>query len=93
MKKSLLVIGILALVGLLSGCEFLANLRTKILNQANTTAESVTKKVGEIGDQLEKTKESVEQKVEDVKSAVKEVGEAVDAVKKVTGSEMGTSTE
>lgn len=81
------------MVTLLSGCEFLDNLRTKILNQANTTAESVTKKVNEVGDQLQKTKESVEQKVEDVKSAVKEVGEAVEAVKKVTGGETaGTTT-
>ncbi|MBI2638811.1 hypothetical protein HYW83_04450 [Candidatus Peregrinibacteria bacterium] len=83
---------IFILIALLSGCEFLSNLRTKILNQANTTAESVTKKVDEVGDQLQKTKESVEKKVEDVKNAVKEVGEAVDAVKKVTEGETETGT-
>lgn len=95
MKKNLhlKIFAFLVLLILLSGCEFLSNLRSKILNQANTTAESVTKKVGEIGDQLEKTKDSVDKKVQDVKNAVKEVGEAVDAVKKVTdGEDAGSST-
>lgn len=93
MKKIFVILGVGALLVGLSGCEFLSNLRAKILNQANTTADSVGKKVNEVGDQLQKTKESVEKKVEDVKNAVKEVGEAVDAVKKVTdGEETGTST-
>ncbi|GEM_PF-5782853 len=92
-KIPLRILAIVALLTLLSGCEFLSNMRAKILNQANTTAESVTKKVGEIGDQLEKTKDSVDKKVQDVKNAVKEVGEAVDAVKKVTdGEDAGSST-
>ncbi len=93
MKNWLFITVTLAAIFALSGCEFLSNLRAKILNQANTTAQSVTKKVDEVGDQLQKTKESVEKKVEDVKNAVKEVGEAVDAVKKVTNDEeAGSST-
>lgn len=86
---------------LLSGCEFLDNLRTKIRGQIDETVTNVGKKVEEVGGQIEKTKRSVEQKIEDiekaareVKEAAKEVNEAVEAVKKVTGEETtGTTTK
>lgn len=68
---------------LLSGClEKSEELRTSIINQANTTADSVKNTVEDVKNQAIKTKESVEKKVDEVNTAVKEVEEAVDAVKK-----------
>ncbi|MEK7524428.1 MAG: hypothetical protein AAB588_05370 [Patescibacteria group bacterium] len=78
---------VLVLVGLLSGCQFLDNLRAKILKQTSDTASGITKTVENVNSQIKKTKDSVEKKVNDVRNAVKEVGEAVDAVKKVTGED------
>lgn len=90
-SKFLLRLGILSTVlVLLSGCEFLDNLRAKILGQIDTTTSRVTQKAKEIQEQAEKTRAAVSQKVQDVQNAVREVGEAVDAVKKVTD---GTTTE
>ena len=82
----------MASLTLLTGCEFLDNLRASILKKGGETIDAASKKAEEIKDQVKKTKESVEKKVEDVQNAVKEVKEAtnqvqeaLDAVKKVTG--------
>lgn len=83
--KKTILITILILAILLSGCEFLDNLRLKILKQVDTTTENVTKKADEVKGQFNKTKDAINQKISDVENAAKEVKEAVDAVKKVTG--------
>lgn len=75
---------LISLLFLLTGCQFLSDLRNSILQKTNKTVE-------DIGYQFEKTKMSVEQKAEEVEhaakkvqEAAKEVKEAVDAVKKVS---------
>lgn len=101
MKKRLLIfVMIIASLTLLSGCEFLDNLRSSILQKGGETIDAAAKKADEIKDQVKKTKESVEKKVEDVQNAVNEVKqaanevqEAIDAVKKVTEGENGTTTK
>lgn len=98
MKKKihtiLIISAVIVLMILLSGCDFLDNLRASILQKGEETIDAAAKKVEEVKDQVKKTKESVEKKVEDVQNAVKEVKEAtnqvqeaLDAVKKVTGGE------
>ncbi len=78
-----LIVGAVALV--LTGCgEKADDLKTSILNQAETTVSSVKETATSIQDQALKTKASVEKKVEDVQNAATQVQEAVDAVKKVT---------
>lgn len=102
MKKRLITfMALIALISILSGCDFLENLRTSILQKGGETIDAAAKKAEEIKDQVKKTKDSVEKKVEDVQNAVNEVKqaadevqEALDAVKKVTGGEEnGTSTK
>ncbi len=80
---SIILFCVLALT--LSGCgEKTDELKTSILDQAQTTVDSVKDTATSIQEQAVKTKASVEQKVEDVQNAAKQVQEAVDAVKKVT---------
>lgn len=77
------ILALSILLLLLTGCQWLNDLRNSILQKTNKTVE-------DIGYQYEKTKMSVEEKAQEVeraakevKEAAKEVKEAVDAVKKV----------
>lgn len=102
LRFSVALLALLTFSILLSGCDFLDNLRASILQKGGETIDAAAKKAEEVKDQIKKTKESVEKKVEDVQNAVKEVQEAtnqvqeaLDAVKKVTGGEdkNGTTTK
>lgn len=85
LRKILIVTLAILLIVSLSGCEFLPNLRQKILGKADDTATQVTKKVEEIKAQIKEKKDAVDKKMKEAQTAVVEVQEAIDALKKLTG--------
>jgi outer membrane murein-binding lipoprotein Lpp len=90
MKK--IFIAIVIATVFLSGCQWLDDLRLKILKQVDTTTVNVTKKVEDVSNQIKTTKQAVDQKINDIENAATKVKEAVDAVKKVTGDAPSTSS-
>lgn len=98
LKAIKIIVLILAVTFLLSGCEFLTKLRNAILQQSSQTIDSIGQRANEMREQLDATRRSVQQKVEDVQSAMREVreagqqvSEAVDAVQRITGVGTGTT--
>lgn len=98
-KISFLFLLILA-AAVFSGCERLNGLRTSIRQQAADTYGNVSRRVEEAGNQIEQTRQSIEDKVQDVQNAAREireaseqVDEAFNAVRQVTGSGAGTSSQ
>ena len=83
MKKrfSMALLGV-ALIGLLSGCQKLSDLRAYILG----ALDSAKTKVEEVKTQINETKDSIEKKVEEIKNAATEVQKAGTQVKEAVGA-------
>ena len=88
MKKLLrLTFGItifIVIASLLSGCQWLNDLRASILKKTDDTVTQVNTSIENTAAQLKKAKEAVDKKVQELQDAAKKVNDAVDAVKKVT---------
>lgn len=82
LTRALIIIGI---ISVFSGCTDKADkLKASLMDQANTTVNSVKDTANRAVEQVKTTKESIEKTVSDVNTAITEVQEAAAAVRKVT---------
>ena len=93
-KLALRILGALAVVLILSGCDALDNLRAKILGTGGEIVDKARGSAEKTVNQLKETRDAVREKIDQVKTAANEVEEAatevkeaVDAIEKIGGED------